>query len=99
MRDLSREPDKSMLGLQRGQQELHMMSRCCGHSLLERGGQAGNPAGVALEGAAEDELLSHCDVVWRGRCAEFWGVVVLEVHSKVSMIAKLEWEDRRQDLS
>jgi len=30
--------------------------------LLERGSQAGDPAGVALEGAAEDELLSHCDV-------------------------------------
>lgn len=28
-------------------------------SLLERGGQAGDPAGVALEGAAEYELLSH----------------------------------------
>lgn len=27
--------------------------------VLERGGQAGNPAGVALEGAAKDELLSH----------------------------------------
>jgi len=30
---------------------------CC--SLLERGRQGRDPAGVALEGAAEDELLSH----------------------------------------
>lgn len=29
--------------------------------LLERGGKGSDPAGVALKGAAEDELLSHCD--------------------------------------
>lgn len=32
-------------------------------SLLERGGQAGDPAGVTLEGTAEDELLCH-DCGW-----------------------------------
>jgi hypothetical protein len=35
---------------------------CCKLLLLEGGGQGSDPAGVALKGAAEDELLSHCDV-------------------------------------
>lgn len=34
---------------------------CCKLLLLEGGGQGSDPAGVALKGAAEDELLSHCD--------------------------------------
>lgn len=29
--------------------------------LLERGSEGSDPAVVALKGAAEDELLSHCD--------------------------------------
>lgn len=33
--------------------------------LLERGGKGSDPAGVALKGAAEDELLSHCDELGR----------------------------------
>lgn len=33
-----------------------------GNALLERGGKGGDPAGVALEGATENELLGHdCD--------------------------------------
>ena len=35
---------------------------CCKLLLLEGGGQGSDPAGVALKGAAEDELLSHFDV-------------------------------------
>lgn len=39
----------------------HSSCPCCKLLLLEGGGQGSDPAGVALKGAAEDELLSHCD--------------------------------------
>jgi hypothetical protein len=35
----------------------------CKLLLLEGGSEGGDPAGVALKGAAEDELLSHFDVL------------------------------------
>ena len=35
---------------------------CCKLLLLEGGSEGSDPAGVALKGAAEDELLSHFDV-------------------------------------
>ena len=63
IRVLSREADRSMLGLktvrifvfQRVRQDAgYMLS-----SLLQGGSQGGNPAIVALEGPAEDQLLSH----------------------------------------
>ena len=41
--------------------DAHVVPRSCKLLLLERGGKGSDPAGVALEGAAEDELLSHCD--------------------------------------
>ena len=64
MSDLSREPDKSMLGLRH---LLAVTARLGDYGyciLLERGSQAGDPTGVALEGAAEDELLRHICCWW-----------------------------------
>ena len=47
--------------------------------LLKRGGQAGDPAGVAFEGAAEDELFCHdCGV----RGLEFHQLVMIHLNHK-----------------
>lgn len=64
IRVLSREPDSSMLGLEAEVKSQMVHSRCeklgaVGLLLLQRGGEGGNPAIVALEGAAKNQLLSH----------------------------------------
>ena len=59
---LSREPERSMLGLVLLVFDMYMAPQSHDrqrYALLERGGQRGDPAGVALEGAAENELLGH----------------------------------------
>ena len=63
IRVLSRDPDRSMLGLIACQYcaFVHFPS-CRVYALLQGGSEGGDPAGVALKGAAEDELLSHFDV-------------------------------------
>lgn len=64
---LSREADRSMLGLKTRQSAslpLSLSLSSCVCSLLKRGSQAGDPAGVALEGAAKNKLLGHVDL-WR----------------------------------
>jgi hypothetical protein len=63
IRVLSRDPDRSMLGL--------IACQYCAscifplfrkYALLQRGSKGGDPAGVALEGTTEYELLGHdCD--------------------------------------
>jgi len=61
IRVLSREPDSSMLGLN-GEVKSEDYSRRkfeTGLLLLQRGGKGSNPAIVALEGAAKNQLLSH----------------------------------------
>jgi hypothetical protein len=62
MRDLSREPDRSMLGLEPLLVCARDVPDDCKLLLLEGGSEGSDPAGVALKGAAEDELLSHFDV-------------------------------------
>jgi hypothetical protein len=60
IRVLSREPDRSMLGLSHVSMARSVQYReIRGFALLERGGKGGDPAGVALEGATEYELLGH----------------------------------------
>lgn len=63
IRVLSRDPDRSMLGLIACQYcaFVHFPSFRV-YALLQRGSKGGDPAGVALEGATEYELLGHdCD--------------------------------------
>lgn len=72
IRVLSREPDRSMLGLA-------VVSTCsvacrCAlsryrilNALLERGSEGCNPARVALEGATENQLLGHDCGMWLER--------------------------------
>ena len=71
IRVLSREPDSSMLGLAAVSTSPVACSRalclCFAepwilHALLEGGSEGSDPAGVALKGTAENELLSHFDV-------------------------------------
>lgn len=63
IRVLSREPDSSMLGLNNGSKSadgLEIKTRAVhGLLLLQGGRKASNPAIVALEGAAKNQLLSH----------------------------------------
>ena len=61
IRVLSREPDSSMLGLIGGTKSEHdPCENSAGVDLLLQGGRkGGNPAIVALEGAAKNQLLSH----------------------------------------
>jgi hypothetical protein len=59
MRVLSREPERSMFGLAIHQFAVGLYIPRAGNSLLERGGQGGDPACVALKGAAENQLLGH----------------------------------------
>lgn len=72
IRVLSREPDRSMLGLVPSVYAFSALShRACAriseYALLERGSEGGNPARVALEGATENQLLGHdCDVWLEG---------------------------------
>jgi hypothetical protein len=72
IRVLSREPDRSMLGLADVSTSPVACSRalclCFAESrilnaLLEGGSEGGNPARVALKGATENQLLGHdCDM-------------------------------------
>lgn len=72
IRVLSREPDRSMLGLAAVSTSPVACSRalclCFAepwilHALLEGGSEGGNPARVALKGATENQLLGHdCDM-------------------------------------
>lgn len=57
MRVLSREPERSIFGLRKQLGQIRAREWRGVSSLLERGSQAGDPAGVALKGTAEDELL------------------------------------------
>ena len=62
IRVLSREPDSSMLGLNievKSVQNSRRKFEVAGLLLLQRGGKGSNPAIVALEGAAKNQLLSH----------------------------------------
>lgn len=67
---LSRDADKSMLGLQNKrsaptsftvfvQRKAATPDSCCVYILLEGGSEGSNPAGVALKGATENQLLGH----------------------------------------
>jgi hypothetical protein len=59
MRVLSREPERSMFGLAIPSVRCRTVFPTAGNSLLERGGQGGDPAIMALKGAAENQLLGH----------------------------------------
>ena len=60
IRVLSREPDSSMLGLMTNSQNMISLENSAGRNILLQGGSQGsNPAIVALEGAAKNQLLSH----------------------------------------
>ena len=61
IRVLSRDPESSMLGLLSGHKSVEESMRKFGsvHILLQGGRKGGNPAIVALEGAAKNQLLSH----------------------------------------
>jgi hypothetical protein len=73
IRVLSRDPDRSMLGLVWSVYAVYPLSHCsCAriteYALLERGSEGGNPARVALEGATENQLLGHvCDLWLEGK--------------------------------
>lgn len=71
-------------------------------SLLERGGQAGDPAGVTLKGTAEDELFCH-DCGWaecEGVRVEGGGVVggrreVEKVPERESRVRGKSWHEAK----
>ena len=63
IRVLSRDPERSMLGLVACQYcAFCIFPPTRVYALLQRGGKGGDPARVALEGTTEYELLGHdCD--------------------------------------
>jgi hypothetical protein len=66
---LSREPERSMLGLSQSvsnSQFVRALSLCGNveYALLKGGSKGSNPARVALEGATENQLLGHVCNEW-----------------------------------
>ena len=59
IRVLSREPERSMLGLESSQYTTTNEPYRNPNLLLEGSSKGGNPARVALKGATENQLLSH----------------------------------------
>ena len=84
---LSREPERSMLGLGRLSVLRAMELPTVGglvYALLERGSEGCHPARVALEGATENELLGH-------DCGE-WLLLEMDVGALVWCIGLAKFE-------